>query len=276
MVLLKRLPDALRDGDRILAVVRGTAANQDGHTVNIATPSLDAQVAAYRAALAAAGVDAGTIGMVEAHGTGTPVGDPIEYRSLAEVYGADDPCALASVKTNFGHAQSASGALGLMKAVLALQHGVIPQNLHFNRLPDELARIETELFVPQEDTPWPTNGHQPRRAAVSSYGLSGTNVHAIVEQAPGPGSVTTDSTRQRDPRRRKPLLFAVSSSSADELRRTSGRLADWVASERPKTFVAEGSRLHARAPACTPAGADGRDREQPDRTGRGIARGRRR
>ena len=94
MVLLKRLPDALRDGDRILAVVRGTAANQDGHTVNIATPSRAAQVEVYRAALAAAGVDAGTVGMVEAHGTGTPVGDPIEYASLAEVYGIDGPCAL--------------------------------------------------------------------------------------------------------------------------------------------------------------------------------------
>ena len=146
VVLLKRLPDALRDGDRILAVVRGTAANQDGRTVNIATPSSDAQVAVYRAALAAAGVDAGTVGMVEAHGTGTPVGDPIEYASLAEVYGTDGPCALASVKTNFGHAQSASGALGLMKAILALQHGVVPRNLHFTRLPDELAEIETGTF----------------------------------------------------------------------------------------------------------------------------------
>ena len=183
VVLLKRLPDALRDGDRILAVVRGTAANQDGHTVNIATPSVTAQTAVYRAALAAAGVDAGSVGMVEAHGPGTPVGDPIEYASLAEVYGIDGPCALASVKTNFGHAQSAAGALGLMKAILALQHGVVPQNLHFTRLPDELARIDTKLFVPQEITPWPTNGQHPRRAAVSSYGLSGTNVHAIVEQA---------------------------------------------------------------------------------------------
>ena len=126
MVLLKRLPDALRDGDRILAVIRGTAANQDGHTVNIATPSQTAQTAAYRAALAAAGVDARSVGMVEAHGPGTPVGDPIEYASLAKVYGVDGPCALASVKTNFGHAQSAAGALGLMKAILALQHGVVP------------------------------------------------------------------------------------------------------------------------------------------------------
>ena len=161
MVLLKRLPDALRDGDRILAVIRGTAANQDGHTVNIATPSVTAQAAVYRAALAAAGVDARSVGMVEAHGTGTPVGDPIEYASLAEVYGIDGPCALASVKTNFGHTQSASGALGLMKTVLALQHGVVPQNLHFTRLPDEMARIDTKLFVPQEITPWPTNGHSP-------------------------------------------------------------------------------------------------------------------
>ena len=96
--------------------------------------------------------------MVEAHGPGTPVGDPIEYASLPDVYGLDGPCALASVKTNFGHTQSAAGALGLMKAVLALQHGVIPRNLHFTRLPDELAQIETNLFVPQANTPWPSNG----------------------------------------------------------------------------------------------------------------------
>ena len=230
VVLLKRLPDALRDGDRILAVIRGTAANQDGHTVNIATPSATAQTAVYRAALAAAGVDARSIGMVEAHGPGTPVGDPIEYASLAKVYGIEGPCALATVKTNFGHAQSAAGALGLMKTVLALQHGVVPQNLHFTRLPDEMAGIDTKLFVPQEITPWPTNGHHPRRAAVSSYGLSGTNVHAIVEQAPeqapeaaAPEDISAESATTT------PLLFPLSSTSADELRRTAGRLADWVA-----------------------------------------------
>ena len=233
VVLLKRLPDALRDGDRILAVVRGTAANQDGHTVNIATPSLSAQTAAYRAALAVAGVDARSVGMVEAHGPGTPVGDPIEYGSLAEVYGVDGPCAVASVKTNFGHAQSASGALGLMKAVLALQHGVVPQNLHFTRLPDEMARIDTKLFVPQEITPWPANGHAPRRAAVSSYGLSGTNVHAIVEQAPeqAPEAAAPEdiSARSTESSMTAALLFPLSSTSADELRRTAGRLGDWVA-----------------------------------------------
>jgi polyketide synthase 5 len=229
--LLKRLPDALRDGDRILAAIRGTAANQDGHTVNIATPSVTAQTAVYRAALAAAGVDARSIGMVEAHGPGTPVGDPIEYASLANVYGIEGPCALVTLKTNFGHAQSAAGALGLMKTVLALQHGVIPRNLHFTRLPDEMARIDTKLFVPQDLTPWPTNGHHPRRAAASSYGLSGTNVHAVVEQAPEQltNAAVTPEDFSVESSLTAPLLFPLSSSSVDELRRTAGRLSDWVA-----------------------------------------------
>ncbi|MGA9611705.1 MAG: type I polyketide synthase, partial [Mycobacterium sp.] len=225
VVLLKRLADAQRDGDRILAVLRGTAANQDGHTVNIATPSADAQTAVYQAALTAADVDARTIGMVEAHGPGTPVGDPLEYASLANVYGTGGPCALGSVKTNFGHMQAASGALSLIKAVLALQHGVVPPNLHFTRLPDDLTRIDTKLFVPQTTTSWPTNGYHARRAAVSAYGISGTNVHAILEQAPqstAPDDVVDQSAVAA------PLVFAVSSSSADELRRTAGRLADWV------------------------------------------------
>ncbi len=231
VVLLKRLPDALADHDRVLAVIRGTAVNQDGHTVNIVTPSRSAQVEAYRAALAAAGVEPGSVGMVEAHGPGTPVGDPIEYASLAEVYGLDSPCALASVKTNFGHTQSAAGALGLMKAVLALQHGVVPRNLHFTRLPDEFAKIETNLFVPQSTTQWPANDHQaPRRAAVSSYGFSGTNVHAILEQAPveqAPGKAEPDGARPT-PAVGGRLMFPLSATSADGLRQTAGRLADWV------------------------------------------------
>jgi polyketide synthase 5 len=223
MVLLKRLDDAQRDGDRILAVIRGSAANQDGHTVNIATPSEKAQTAVYRAALAAAGVDPATVGMVEAHGTGTPIGDPIEYASVANVYAKDGPCALSTVKTNFGHAQSASGALGVMKAVLALQHGVVPQNLHFTKLPDQMAKIKTNLFVPQENTPWPTNGEHLRRAAVSSYGLSGTNVHVVMEQAPEPVTEAPSASPAE-----APFVFPLSSTSADELRHTAARLADWV------------------------------------------------
>ena len=223
-LLLKRLPDAQRDGDRVLGVIRGTAANQDGHTMNIAMPSADAQSAVFRAALATAGVDAGTVGMVEAHGTGTPVGDPIEYASIADVYG-DHPCVVGAVKTNFGHTQAAAGVLSMMKAILAVQHGVVPKNLHFEALPDEMAQIDTKLVVPQEITPWPANGGQPRRAAVSSYGISGTNVHAIVEQAPEPLSPNGAATK---PSNDGALLFPLSATSADGLRETAGHLADWV------------------------------------------------
>lgn len=227
MLLLKPLDDAQRDGDRILAVLRGTAANQDGRTVNIAAPSETAQIAVYRKALGVAGIDPATIGYVEAHGTGTPVGDPIEFSSLAAVYGTSGPCALGSVKTNFGHTQSTSGPLGLMKAILALQHGVVPQNLHFTRLPDEMARIKTELFVPQSNIPWPAHAPRPRRAAVSSYGMSGTNVHAIVEQAPAevPARAPDDPAA---PGTAGPQLFPLSSTSAEQLRVTAARLATWV------------------------------------------------
>lgn len=227
MVLLKRLADAERDGDRVLAVIRGTAANQDGHTINIATPSQESQSAVYRAALAAGAVDPVTVGMIEAHGTGTPVGDPIEYASLAAVYGTDGPCALGSVKTNIGHAQSASGAIGLIKAVLALQHGAVPANLHFTELPEAMARLNSSLVVPTELMSWPVAGEHPRRAAVSSYGLSGTNVHAVLEQAPAAGYEPAVASGGDG----EPMMFPVSSTSADELRRTAGRLANWLIHE---------------------------------------------
>jgi len=206
-------------------VINGTASNQDGRTVNIATPSEEAQTQVYRDAIAVSGIDAATIGMVEAHGTGTPVGDPIEYASLASVYGIEGPCVLGSVKTNFGHTQSASGALGLMKTVLALEHGVVPKNLNYTQLPDKLAEISTNLFVPQENTPFPEKAGIPRRAAVSAYGISGTNAHVIVEQAPATAE-TGDSAKTADAD--ELLLFPLSSSSAEELRVTAGRLADWV------------------------------------------------
>lgn len=225
VVLLKRLSDAERDGDRILAVVRGTASNQDGRTDNILTPSKDAQIDVFRSALAVSGVEPGTVGMVEAHGTGTPVGDGIEFSSVSTVYAADGPVALTSAKSNFGHAESAAGVLGLMKAVLAVEHGVIPKNLHFHRLPDEMAKIKTGLFIPEETTPWPAEYTGPRRAAVSSYGMSGTNVHAIVEQAPASTSVQHPAAGSAPA---EPLVFPVSSSSAEELRRTAQHLAEWV------------------------------------------------
>ena len=167
--------------------------------------------------------------MVEAHGTGTPVGDPIEFASLAAVYGTAGPMRLGSAKTNFGHSQSASGAVGLMKAILSLQHATVPQNLHFTALPEEMARIETNLFVPEEPTPWPTNGHHPRRAAVSSYGLSGTNVHAILEQAPAEQALRTVEHSDGGQLAGR-ALFPLSATSVEELHATAGRLADWVES----------------------------------------------
>ena len=224
VVLLKRLPDALRDGDRVLAVIRGTAANQDGRSVTLTTPSLDAQADVYRAALAVAGVDANTVGMVEAHGTGTPVGDPLEFGSLAKVYGADgNQCLIGSAKSNLGHTESAAGTVGLVKAILGLRHGVVPAMAHFNRLSDDLASIETGLVVPKEITPWPTHPGQPRRAGVSSFGMSGTNVHAVIEQAP-------QNAEQADSATAEPgsLLFPISATSSEQLRHTSRRLADWV------------------------------------------------
>lgn len=223
MLLFKRLSDAVRDGDRVLAVVRGTATNQDGHTVNIATPSRSAQTAVYRSALDVAGIDPTTVGYVEAHGTGTPVGDPIEYAGLAEVYGTAAPCALGSAKTNFGHSQSASGAVGLMKAALALSHAQVPASLHFRQLSDETAGIDTGLFVPLDVTEWPRTGDHPRRAAVSSYGLSGTNVHVVLEQAPdhAPAAATGEAIAA-------PWLFPLSATSAEALCSTASQLADWV------------------------------------------------
>jgi polyketide synthase 5 len=226
VVLLKRLPDALRDGDRILAVLRGTAANQDGRTKTISTPSLAAQVAVYRKALASGGVDAGTVSVLEAHGTGTPVGDPIEFGSLTQVYGAaGHRCVIGSVKSNLGHAESAAGAVGLIKTILELEHGVVPPMLHFTGLPEDLARIDAGLIVPQEITPWPTNGDTPRRAAVSSYGMSGTNVHAVLEQAPETAAQHDEAAASATT---GPLFFALSSTSAEGLRRTSRRLAEWL------------------------------------------------
>jgi acyl transferase domain-containing protein/acyl carrier protein len=227
VVMLKRLSDAERDGDRILAVVRGTAANQDGRSETITTPSSDAQAAVYRAALDIAGVQASTVGMVEAHGTGTPKGDPLEFTSLTEVYGAaGNRVALGSAKSNVGHTEAAAGAVGLVKAVLGLRHGLVPPMAHFTRLPDELKQIETGLFVPQEVTPWPDKGdgqgYVPRRAGVTSFGMSGTNVHAVLEQAPEPQPGTAESSVAG------PMLFGLSSTSADELRRTAQRLSDWL------------------------------------------------
>ncbi|ASQ92880.1 type I polyketide synthase [Streptomyces sp. 11-1-2] len=230
IVVLKRLTDAVRDGDRILAVLRGSAVNQDGHSDGLAAPSATAQRALYEEALGRAGVDPGDVGMVEAHGTGTPVGDPVEFASLAQVYGTGrDRCALASVKTNLGHLEPAAGVTGLIKAVLCLGRGLIPPNLHFTRWNPTIDADGTRLFIPRELIPWPVRTG-PRLAAVSSFGFSGTNAHVVLEQPPAaPAPASRPAPRRPRPATRAvPQVFLVPAGSPAALPSAARRMADWL------------------------------------------------
>jgi polyketide synthase 12/myxalamid-type polyketide synthase MxaB len=185
VVVLKRASDARAAGDRILAVVRGSAVNQDGTTSGMTAPSGLSQQAVIRRALDHAGVAAGRVAYVEAHGTGTALGDPIEVEALAKVLGApsDVPtCWLGAVKTNIGHLEGGAGAAGFIKAVLALHHGVIPPNLHFQKLNAGIPVAGTRIGFPTQPVAWPS-GEQARFAGVSSFGFGGTNAHLVLEDA---------------------------------------------------------------------------------------------
>lgn len=188
VVVLKRLSDALADGDTILAVVRGTSINQDGPSSGLTVPSGPSQVAVIRQALENAGVSASDISYIEAHGTGTFLGDPIEASALAEVFGQDHsiepPLYIGSVKTNIGHLESAAGMASLIKTILAMQNQEIPQNLHFNSLNPHIPWEGLPLTVPDQRIPWAVAA--PRLAGISGFGFSGTNAHIILEEAPGP------------------------------------------------------------------------------------------
>ncbi|MGV0627833.1 type I polyketide synthase, partial [Mycolicibacter minnesotensis] len=186
VVVLKRLSDAQRDGDRVLAVVRGSAVNQDGPSSGQTVPSGPAQQKVVRAALAAARLSAADIDYVEAHGTGTALGDPIELDALSAVFGErgdSAPLVLGSVKTNLGHLESASGVAGFIKTVLSVQHGVIPRHLNFSELTPNAGVGASKFVIADRSLPWPVVS-RPRRAGVSAFGVSGTNAHVIVEQAP--------------------------------------------------------------------------------------------
>jgi myxalamid-type polyketide synthase MxaE and MxaD len=185
-VVLRRLSDVLADGDDALALVRGTAMNQDGRTNGLTAPNGLAQQDVIRLALDDAGVSPADISYVETHGTGTPLGDPIEVEALREVFGQRSggrPCVLGAVKTNLGHLEAAAGMAGLIKVVLSLRHGEIPPNLHLVE-PNPRLPLEGAPFVlPVAAVPWPA-GAGPRLAGVSSFGMGGTNAHVIVEEAP--------------------------------------------------------------------------------------------
>jgi len=185
-VVLKRLSDALRDRDRILALIRGSAVNQDGRTAGIAAPNASAQQAVIREALAQAGVAPRELTYLEAHGTGTSIGDPIEVEAVKGVLGKtgpeDPPCLMGSVKANIGHLENASGMASLAKVLGCLQHDEIPGQLHFTKLNPRISLAGTRLVIPSTPQPWP---RAPRRlAGVSSFGFGGTNAHIIVEEAP--------------------------------------------------------------------------------------------
>lgn len=187
VVVLKRLSDAQADGDRILATIRATGINQDGRSSGITAPNGAAQEALLRRTLASAGLKPADVAYVEAHGTGTSLGDPIEVRALAAVYGdrpKDQPLLVGSVKTNFGHLEAAAGVAGFIKAVLTLQSGMIPPHLHLRRKNPHIDWERMPIEVPTSLTELPKLADQPRRAAVSSFGFSGTNAHVILEEAP--------------------------------------------------------------------------------------------
>jgi acyl transferase domain-containing protein len=222
LVVLRRLSAALAAGDNVLALIRGSAVNHDGHSSGLTVPNGPAQVAVLRAALEGAGVRPTEVQYVEAHGTGTPLGDPIEVQSLAEVLGAgrgdDDPVWLGSVKTNIGHSEPAAGVAGLIKVVLALGRRQIPAHLHFQRLNPHISLEQGPFRVPTTLEPW-TVQEGRRIAGVSAFGLSGTNAHVVLEEAPEPPPATSAAAGERPWQ-----LLALSAPVAPALRQLAERL----------------------------------------------------
>ncbi len=226
LVVLRRLEDALEAGDDIVAVIRGYAVNNDGSDkAGYAAPSIRAQAAVIRAAHEAAGISSRTIGYVEAHGTATPLGDPIEFAALKEAFeaGTEDTgfCWLGSAKTNVGHLDIAAGVTGLVKTALTLKHGVIPPLLHY-AAPNPQINFAASPFSPvSELTSW-DQGETPRRAGVSAFGVGGTNIHMVLEEAPEKEDISTTSAEPG------PRIFPVSASSPAALKAAIAQLGDWA------------------------------------------------
>ncbi len=221
MVVLRPLADAVAAGDPILAVVAGTAVNQDGRSNGLTAPNGPSQEAVIRRALEDAGVAPADIGYVETHGTGTPLGDPIEVRALGAVLCNERtaPLPIGSVKTNLGHLEAAAGITSLIKVVLALRHGTIPPNLHFHTPNPYIPWDTLPVTVPTAPHAWPRRD-RPRRAGVSSFGFTGTNAHVIVEEAPAAVSASAPA---------RPIqLLALSARDGETLAELSGRYAAWL------------------------------------------------
>jgi amino acid adenylation domain-containing protein len=225
IVMLKRLSDAVAAGDRIRAVIRGAAVNHDGRSSGLTVPNAAAQREVLRSALQDAGVTGADVDYLEAHGTGTSLGDPIELRAAAAVFGRDRPpgsrLAIGSVKTNVGHLEAAAGMAGLVKLVVSLEHGTIPPHLHFEQPTPHVDWDELPLVVPTRPTPWP-RGDRPRLAGVSSFGFSGTNAHILVEEAPAREAAGA-------PHDRTARLLPLSARTPGALRALADRYSDHLA-----------------------------------------------
>ncbi len=185
VIVLKRLSDAIQDEDPILGIIRATSVNQDGATAGFTVPNGESQTALIRTVLAQAELDPNAVDYIEAHGTGTPLGDPIEIRALSSIFRGrkDQPLWIGSVKTNIGHLEAAAGVAGVIKTVLSLNHQAIPPHLHFKQLNPHIPLDSIPAKIPLTLTPWPRS-NRPRIAGVSSFGFSGTNAHAIIEEPP--------------------------------------------------------------------------------------------
>jgi phthiocerol/phenolphthiocerol synthesis type-I polyketide synthase E len=254
VVVLKRLDDALADGDAIRAVVRGAALNNDGSAkAGFTAPSVTGQAEVVAMALAIAGTPPEEVTFVETHGTATPLGDPIEVRALARAFrGTTAPersCALGSLKGNLGHLDAAAGIAGFLKAVLALEHGAIPPTLHFERPNPEIDFAGTPFYVNAELVPWETGG-LPRRAGVSSFGIGGTNAHVVLEEATPRPEPEPDAGDAGDAGH--PELLVLSARTAAALDTLTARLAAHLAArpELPLADVAKTLRLGRRQLAC--------------------------